>query len=69
MKYFLLVLSVLCVGVFVAGGVFSLLGFIFSVTFGVVGTVVGWLFRVLLTPAVLILVIVFLAYKLKRKSV
>lgn len=68
MKKLILVMAGLCAGIFLIGGAFTLLGVIFSVTFGVVGTIVSWLFKILLTPAVLVLIIIFLAYKLNKKS-
>lgn len=68
MKKLIMIVAGICVGIFLIGGAFTLLGVVFSLTFGVLGGVIRWLFRVLLTPAVLVLIIVFLAYKLRRKS-
>ena len=68
MKKLIMVLGGLCVGIFLIGGAFTLLGTLFALTFGVIGTIIGWLFKVLLTPAVLVLIIIFLAYKLNKKS-
>jgi len=68
MHRILLILAGLCVGIFLIGGAFTLLGIFFSITFGLIGTVVKWMFNVLLTPAVLVLIIIFLAYKLNKKS-
>ena len=68
MKKLIMVLAGLCIGIFLLGGAFALLGTLFAITFGVIGAVIGWLFKVLLTPAVLVLIIIFLAYKLNKKS-
>ena len=68
MKKLIMVLAGLCIGIFLLGGAITLLGTIFTITFGVIGAVIGWLFKVLLTPAVLVLIIIFLAYKLNKKS-
>ena len=69
MKKLILVIFGLCVGIFLIGGALTLLGVLFSFTFGVVGTFLGFIFKRLFTPVVLILIIIFLAYKLKKKSV
>ena len=68
MKKLILVILGLCAGIFLIGGALTLLGVLFSFTFGVVGTLLGWVFKKLFTPVVLILIIIFLAYKLKQKS-
>jgi len=68
MKKLLFVLLGICAGIFIIGGAFTLLGVIFSLTFGLVGTVFNWLFKVLFTPAVLVLIILFLVYKLSKKK-
>ena len=68
MKKLIYVIIGLCVGIFLIGGAFTLLGAVFSLTFGLIGGIVRGLFRVLFTPAVLILIIIFLAYKLNKKS-
>ena len=68
MKKLILVLAGLCAGIFLIGGAFTLLGVAFSLTFGLVGSIIKWLFKTLLTPAVLVLIIIFLAYKLNKKS-
>ena len=69
MKKLIMVLAGLCVGIFLLGGAFTLLGAVFTFTFGAIGAVIRWLFKVLLTPAVLVLIIIFMAYKLNKKSV
>jgi len=68
MKKLIMVLAGLCIGIFLLGGALTLIGTLFTVTFGVIGAIIGWLFKVLLTPAVLVLIIIFLAYKLNKKS-
>ncbi|MCL2057661.1 MAG: hypothetical protein FWH01_01190 [Oscillospiraceae bacterium] len=68
MKTLIFVLAGLCIGIFLIGGAFTLLGALFAFTFGIVGTFIKWLFNVLLTPAVLVLIIIILAYKLNKKS-
>ena len=68
MKKLIMVIAGICIGIFLIGGAFTILGVVFSVTFGLIGAIVKWLFRVLLTPAVLVLIIIFLAYKLNKKS-
>ena len=69
MKKLIIVIAGLCIGIFLFGGVFAILGTLFSVTFGIIGAIVGWAFKVLLTPAALVLIIIFLVYKLKKKTI
>jgi len=68
MKNLFMVVLIICIGIFAIGGAFTLLGTLFSLTFGLVGSILSWVFKVLFTPAVLILVIIVLAYKLSKKS-
>jgi len=68
MKNLFIVLLIICIGIFAIGGAFTLLGVVFSFTFGLVGSILSWIFKVLFTPAVLILIIIILAYMLSKKN-
>ena len=68
MKKFIFVLLGLSVGFLAIGGILTLLGIVFSLTFGFIGGVITGLFKILSTPVLLVLIIIILAYKLKKKS-
>lgn len=68
MKTLFIVILGICLGIIVISGVFTLLGAIFSITFGIIGSVIGWIFKFLFSPAILVVIIIFLAYKLSKKS-
>ena len=68
MKKLIIALIGICAGIFLIGGVFTLLGAIFSFTFGVIGTILSGAFKILFNPVVLVIVIIFLAYKLNKKA-
>ncbi|MDR3120775.1 MAG: hypothetical protein LBU58_05520 [Clostridiales bacterium] len=69
MKTLFMVLLGLFLGIFLIGGIFGLLGAIIGGVFALIGGVIGLVWKVLFTPAILVLIIVVLAYKLNKKSV
>ena len=68
MKKLLVLLIGLVAGIFVIGGAFTLIGALLGLTFGIIGSAIGAVFKIMFTPGVLVLIIIILAYKLNKKS-
>ena len=69
MKTFFIAIIGLLVAISLLGAVFTILGGIFSITFGIIGGVISLVFKFLSVPAVIVLIIIFLIYKFSKRSV
>ena len=68
MKMFLRLLLIIVIGVVCASALFSFLGAVFSITFGIIGTALGLVWRIIFSPALLILLILFIVTRVSRKK-
>ena len=68
MKTFLKIILIIFIGVVAISALFSLLGAVLGIAFGVVGTLFGFVWRVIFSPAIVIVLIVFVVLKLRKKS-
>jgi hypothetical protein len=68
MKNVLIIIGGIFVGVALIGGAFSLIGAILGITFGIIGATIAGISKIIFTPAILVLIIIILAYKLNKKS-
>lgn len=60
-----IILSVFVI-LFLISGVFTILGALFSFTFGIIGTILSLVWKLVTNPAVLILIIVCIVYKFRK---
>ena len=67
MKTFLKVSLIVIVCLIVASALFSLLGAVLNITFGVIGNLFSFIWRVIFSPAILIVFVVWIIVKFKKK--
>jgi len=68
MKKLLFLIGGLFIGVALIGGVFSIIGALIGITFTIFGVAISGITKILFSPAILVLIIIVLAYKLNKKS-
>jgi len=68
MRTFLTVLLVIVICLFVICALFSFLGALMGITFGAIGLALGYVWRVVLSPAILIVFIVWVVVRLSKRS-
>ena len=68
MKNIIFAILGLIIGISLIGAVLTFLSSLIGITFGLVGSILGFVFSKLFTPAVLVLIIIILAYKLNKKK-
>lgn len=56
------------IGLFLLSGFFRLLGVLFKLTFGIIGVIMGFIWKFVLVPLLVILIIAWLVGKLQKKS-
>ena len=68
MRLIFKVLLAVFILILLGSAVFSLLGAVLGITFGIIGTALGFVWRVIFSPAMLVIVIIWIIYKLTRKA-
>lgn len=56
------------IDLFLLSGFFRLLGVLFKLTFGIIGVIMGFIWKFVLVPLLVILIIAWLVGKLQKKS-
>ena len=67
MKPFVKIILIVFVGILIISSLFSLLGAVLGIAFGVFGTVLGFIWRVIFSPALLILLIIWIVSRVVKK--
>lgn len=68
MRSFIKVLLGIFIVLFAISGLFSLLGAALHLTFGILGVILSFIWNIVSNPVVLILIVVYLIYKLNKTS-
>ena len=66
MKTFLKIVLLVFICILVGSSLFSLLGAVLGVTFGAVGTALGFVWRVIFSPAMLVVLIVWIVSRIVK---
>jgi len=67
MRTFLKLLLIIVIGVGCISALFSFLGAVLNITFGIIGAVFGFAWRFVFSPALLILLILFAVTRFSKK--
>ena len=68
MRMFLRLLLIIVIGVGCISALFSFLGTVLNITFGVIGAVLGFAWRFVFSPVLLILLILFAVTRFSKKK-
>ena len=68
MRMFLRILLILVIGIGCISALFSFLGAVLGFTFGIISAALGFMWRVIFSPVLLILLILFIVSRVSKKK-
>jgi len=61
-------LAAIVIVLLIVSGLFTLIGAVFSLTFGIISVIMSMVWKILFSPLGLIVIVVYIIYRVNRKS-